>query len=242
MARPQMPRAYNLGNALVIAGVLALGATFWLPHATAARMLRVEQRAETCARRLCELAKDIPDLDFHAPAAHENILQRLEGDRLEPQPAPAELSGKALVFRSKHYYYMLTRTPPERGDGDRRDNAGSPSAAAPQQHPAPESAWRWPWRFADPSRLLPFEVYAWPASLVGPGVAVFFHPSDGPPAFCRNLDHTYHGLDKHPLPGQARQQFDGRERSGLLKWYRGFDNARWLIPGSDLDDQKNSNK
>ncbi len=237
MARLQMPRAYNLGNALVIAGVLALGATFWLPHATAARMFRVEQRAQICARRLCELAMDTPDLDFHAPGAQESILRRLEGDRLEPQAAPAELSGKALLFRSKHYYYMLTRTPPERGDGNQRD-AGSPTTALPQQHPLPEGAWRWPWRFADAAKLLPFEVYAWPATLVGPGIAVFFHPSDTPPAFCRNLEHTYHGLDNHPLPGQARKQFDGQNRAGTLQWYRGFDHARWLLPGSDRNGEK----
>ena len=115
------------------------------------------------------------------------------------------------------------------------DDTDTPETVIPQQRPAPESEWRWPWRFADSAKPMPFEVYAWPATLIGPGVAVFFHPSDAAPAFCRNLDHTYHGLAKHPLPGKARKQFEGRNRIGMLKWYRGFDDARWLLPRSDND-------
>lgn len=229
MVRLKMPPALNLGNALVIAGVLVLGASFWLPHATAARMHRVEAQAESHARRLCEIARALPDLDLGSPDTQQLVLDRLAGDRLDPVPVPGELTGKAVFFKSKHYYFMLTRTPPA------GDAADTPMTVVPHLQPARESEWRWPWRFADSSKLLPFEVYAWPAALIGPGVAVFFHPSDGLPAFCRNLDHTYHGLQQHPLPGNARKQFEGRNRPGMLKWYRGFDDARWLLPRSDGD-------
>lgn len=231
MVAVEIPRALNLGNVLVVVGVLLIGTSFWLPHATAARMSRIEQQAELYARRLCDVAEEKPGFDLQAPDAQDDILQRLEGNRLEPHATPARLAGKALFFKSKHYYYMLTRTPLDRND----DNSDTGPAMAPQQQPVPGSAWRWPWRFSSSSGRMPFEVYAWPATLIGPGVTVFFHPSDAPPAFCRNLDRTYHGLEKHPMPGKARKQFDGRDRPGMLKWYRGFDDARWLLPHSDDD-------
>ena len=109
------------------------------------------------------------------------------------------------------------------------------TTTVPPLTPTPETGWRWPWRFALSARQLPFEVYAWPRTLLGPGIAVFFYPSDAEPAFCRNLDHTYHGLAKYPRPGHARKLNDGRPRRGMLKWYRGFDDARWLFPRSDAD-------
>ncbi len=232
MVARRMPRTLNPGNVLVLVGVAALGLSFWLPHLTAARMFEKEQRAESLARRLCEAARSTPDLDLASPQAQREILARIGGRRLQPLEPPGPLRGKALLFGTKHYYLMLTRTPPE----TKADN--TPPVTIPHQEPAPEAAWRWPWRFAASTTQLPFEVYAWPATLIGPGIAVFFHPSDAPPAFCRNLDHTYHGLAKYPLPGKARKQNEGRQRRGMLKWYRGFDDARWLFPLSDADGER----
>ncbi|MHC4513753.1 MAG: hypothetical protein ACYS5W_08640 [Planctomycetota bacterium] len=225
----QLPRTWNIGNVLVVVGVVALGLSFWLPRATAARMHRVEEQAELYARRLCEEAQAMPRLDFENPQAQGKLLERIGGDRLKLEDTPGQLSGKAFLFSSKHYYFMVTRTPQD------QHGAETPPAVVPDLEPAPGIGWRWPWRFAETEKPLPFEVYAWPATLIGPGVAVFFHPSDAEPAFCRNLDHTYHGLRRHPLPGKGRKQFEGRIRRGMLKWYRGFDDARWLLPRSDDD-------
>ena len=233
MAASKIPRALNLGNALVLLGVVALGLSFWIPYATGGAVARVEKRAEKLARALCDTAKATPSLDLADPESSARILATLSVKRLEPRAAPGALPGKALLFQGKHYLYMLTRTPREQGHSRNRSMPGS----APAQQPTAARAWRWWWRFADTTPVAPppFEVYAWPIALLGRGRTVFFTPSDGKAAFCRNLEAFYHGLHDHPHPGAGRQQRQGRSRHGMLKWYRGRDDQRWILQRSDDD-------
>jgi hypothetical protein len=224
----------NLGNALLLVGVGVLGFSIWLPYLSAERTYRVEIRADRNCASLCQIVRSMPGLSFHDPNVQEQILTRLQNDRLNPVEPPAALAGKAFFFTSKHYVFMVTQTPPERLP----EPIELPTIVP--MSPRPGSEWRWPWRFQEESTRLPFEIYAWPASLTGPARTAFFYPSDTTPKFCHNLDPTYLGFESFPQPGNARRKLDaGRGRPGVLKAYRGFDGARWLLPNSDKPNMKN---
>ena len=121
----KIPRALNLGNALVLLGVVALGLSFWMPYATGGAVARVEKRAEKLARALCDAAKTTPSLDLSDPESGARIQAAMATRRLERRAAPGALPGKALLFQGKHYLYMLTRTPRQQGHGRNRSTPGS---------------------------------------------------------------------------------------------------------------------
>lgn len=227
-------RSVNLGNVLLLVGVGVLGFSIWLPYLSAERTYRLEDRADRYCAKLCEIVRSMPRLNFQDPELHEQILSRLQSNRLTPVKPPAALAGKAFFFESKHYLFMVTHTPPER-----LSEPIEPRTVVPMS-PCPGSEWRWPWRFERDSQPLPFEIYAWPASITSPARTAFFYPSDTTPKFCHNLDPTYLGLESFPQPGNARRKLDaGRGRTGVLRAYRGFDGARWLLPNSDDPDMNN---
>ena len=75
--------------------------------------------------------------------------------------------------------------------------------------------------------LLPLEVLAWPRRNSGPGHGVFFHPEDADPAFTRNLQFGYSGLDPRnwPQPGHTHRRPDANHQ-----WhYRDYNDERWLL-------------
>ena len=72
---------------------------------------------------------------------------------------------------------------------------------------------------------LPFETYAWPKSLLVGARTVFFIPSDGTPAFTRNLSDRYVGTRRIPNPGDGRFDIDTEKRENA---YRGHDDERWI--------------
>ncbi len=189
-------RTLNLGNTLLLLGCVVLGVTLWVPYATAARVARIERRAEAAARAVCGAATELAPFDLATPDLAASLLERTEGHDLEVDEE-ASIAGQRLVFGAKHYRIALLPSPEDE--------------AAPDEPPA-------------------FEVYAWPRSYLDAGRSVFFFPSRGLPAFSRNLQAGYAGLDPVPAAG-CGHPLDHKPAPG--QWYRGTDDERWLaLPNS----------
>lgn len=117
---PQRHRNFNLANWLVGLGLVGLGASFALPWWTAPRTARIEGRADTIARLLLEAALELDlsfDGDSPAPAWQAELLEARTAALVDiaeiPEtsfvlrPSRAEPFAGGLVFRGKHYEYLI---------------------------------------------------------------------------------------------------------------------------------------
>lgn len=192
----------NPANYYLLAGLVVLGLSVYVPVLTAERTARLEERADGIANALLTATLDMPlgiepaDVPtvvarFYAIAARDGLFVA----DLEPLDPPLE--DTLLTLQSKHYVYHLAVSPPEVPSTQRK--------------------------------LLPaYEVVAWPLSLLGPARSVFFVPDDAPRAYTRNLAVGYQGLQgKRPQPGHSHrrsgQMFDRQEN------YRSRDDERWIL-------------
>ena len=205
---PQFRRGFNPATWYTVLGIVLLAATFWIPITTANRTARVEGRADALAEVLLLEAMASAPLDFQDPATAAMIYGRLVRraatqniyvDDLELLPAQPDI--QAITLRNKHYVVQLRPSP-----------QAAPNTLQDQELP-PES--------------LPLEVLAWPVRSNGPGHGAFFYPEDAEPAFTRNLQFGYHGLEPPhwPRPGHTHRRPDAND-----PWhYRDFDDERWLL-------------
>ena len=104
--------------------------------------------------------------------------------------------GSLLALRNKHYLFGLFPALPE---PNQRIGEGSVPA---------------------------LEVYAWPASRLGPGHSAFFAAEDAPRAFTRNLARDYHAKEVAPTSSAGQRPLRGVDLGGS---YRGLDDERWLL-------------
>lgn len=203
----RLPFRLHATNLLLLLGFAALAGSFALPHWTAARVARIEIRAEEIVAMLAELAPRPGILDGTEPtqgpgaAAVAELLAeaRQRGAALGHPPSwlvdpvPAATTPDRLSFVCKHYVFLVARTPPSLGS--LRDA---------------------------PLAERPIEVWGWPREEDGAGRSVFQFRA-GRAWFCRNLNGRYLGEARAPTPGigQPRKATDSN-------WYWGTDGERWL--------------
>ncbi|MCA8964468.1 MAG: hypothetical protein H6838_17130 [Planctomycetes bacterium] len=191
----------NPANYYLLAGLILLGVSMYVPVFTGERTARLEDRAAKIAALLLEATLERPegigadDLEnvlgrFYALAVRDEAFL---GDLTIVEPP---LEGTLLTLRSKHYAFHLAVSPPE-VPSTRRDT------------------------------LPAYEVVAWPLSAIGPAHSVFFVPDDAARAYTRNLSRGYYGLaERRPLPGHCHRRtgalFDDQHT------YRSRDDERWI--------------
>lgn len=201
-------RGFNPATWYAALGTALLAATFWIPITTANRTARVEGRADALAEALLVEAMAVAPVDFDDPATAAMLYGRLVRRALaegvyanDLELLPAQRDVRAITLRNKHYVVQLRPSP-----------EAAPTTLEDQDLP-PES--------------LPLEVLAWPVRSNGPGHGAFFYPEDAEPAFTRNLQFGYHGLEppSWPRPGHTHRRPDADD-----PWhYRDFDDERWLL-------------
>jgi len=214
MVSRSVRRRFNLGNLLILAGLVGLGVSLALPYLTSQRVARVERRAFKIAQLLMAIAQEhISDLEFEDPqgqkAIEAELRRKIQADGSIPESSipsgftPDGLSG--YYFRERHYLYLLTRTPADRKSLG-FENLQNQS----------------------------LEVYAWPHSNLSGGREVFFLPGDSGAVIkghtvqavrSRNLLRHYLGTSPMPIPGAGRPR---EEIQPGAKWYRGQDDERWI--------------
>ena len=208
----------NSGNILVLIGLGGLGFGVWLPYGTADRVYRIEKRVSLYVGEFVKALEQRESVDWSDDDARDEFLAEVNASsglvdpesslHLRVTPTPPHLN-QCFIFSGKHYYYLVANTPQKiLGQEKTIERPGSP-----------------PVKVNDPSlaKSAPFEVYAWPKDLEQDGRTVFFAATDGSPAFNRNLDGIYVGLDRTPTPGAARIDKQDYEDA-----YHGIDRQRWL--------------
>ena len=205
---PEFRPGFNPAYWYAVLGAILLGATFWIPITTANRTARVEGRADALAELLLLEAMATAPVDFTDPATAAMLYGRLVRraasnsvyvDDIELLPPQADVP--AITLRNKHYVVQLRPSP-----------QAAPTTIESQDLP---------------TESLPLEVLAWPLRSNGPGHGAFFYPEDAEPAFTRNLQFGYHGLEppNWPRPGHTHRRPDAN-----APWhYRDFDDERWLL-------------
>ena len=204
---------FNLANWLVGLGLLALVISFAIPYILAERTARLEQRAEEVAAVVLDAAVDLQPLDLTDPfdraLLEAWIVARLEVLGIKEDSftlAPPLVLDDVLVFRGKHYEYLVTPGPQPMDDSERvAHNRGE--------------------------RILPFEVYAYPARSVSPAQTAFFFSEIDSSAFTRNLQNNYKGDGRRPRRGNGVPRVD----PGIQGFYRGRDDERWLFTGQIVE-------
>lgn len=202
----QRRRNFNPANWLVGLGVVALGLSFWLPHATASRTARIESRAGDIAANLLREAVAVQPFDpgdaLQVAHVEARTLQALaaRGIRLDSfveGPTRMLPGGEAVLFRGRHFVFLLTRTP--------------------------VSVWRAGTR-QRAELCRPLEVYAYPRA-GAPAQSAYFHGEIERAAFTRNLQADYKHGGRRPAAGAAVP----RRSSDTARHYRGRDDERWLV-------------
>ncbi len=191
----------NPTNYYLLAGLLLLCVSMYVPVFTGERTARLEDRAAQIASLLLQATRDLPEgigaddvahvlSRFYALASRDDAFL---SDLTEVEPC---LEGTLLTLRSKHYLFHLAESPPE-VPSTQRDS------------------------------LPAYEVVAWPLSAIGPAHSVFFLPDDALHAYTRNLSRGYHGLDeRRPPPGYCHRRSGAIFDS--LRTYRSRDDERWI--------------
>ncbi|MDP6931174.1 MAG: hypothetical protein QF412_15870, partial [Planctomycetota bacterium] len=78
MVSRSVRRRFNLGNLLILAGLIGLGVSLALPYLTSQRVARVERRAFKIAQLLMAIAQEhISDLEFEDPQGQKTIEAEL---------------------------------------------------------------------------------------------------------------------------------------------------------------------
>jgi hypothetical protein len=206
MSGDREPRNLNLGRLLVWAGIAGLLVSFWVPWAVAQRTARTEDRADRLSLVLLQTAAPMQPLEGADAATLSTLLARAKslastrsvyGDDLE-RVEENPPPGVLVTFANKHYLFQLAFSPPA--------NARQPST---------------------PTLPLPLELMAWPREPNGPAHAAFFCSEIAEPAFSRNLQQGYVGLDRRPLPGNSYPRDEAR--AGQVRAYRDAVDERWLL-------------
>ncbi|MCA8944213.1 MAG: hypothetical protein KDB80_16730 [Planctomycetes bacterium] len=116
-------RIPNLTNSLVWVGVGLVALSLIVPARSAERTARVETRAEEAARTLLAVAQEMEPIDLDDLDAARRLESRFRAACAEwhghPESylphlheCPSELSDvSCMMFESKHYCLMLTRSP-----------------------------------------------------------------------------------------------------------------------------------
>lgn len=187
----------------LVAGLVLLAASLWMPWFTAARTARAELRADRLSELLLRAVEGTaatgaePDPEhvlavFFALAAADGVFLA-DVERLAP-PAPEIV----LALINKHYAFQLAPSPID------------PTATVG--------------RGTTPS----FEVTAWPLGVAGPGHSVYFQAEDAPRAYTRNLTCGFHGLGERRPPPGAGQRRDGGAFDTPSS-YRSNSDERWML-------------
>ena len=195
----------NPANLLAIAGLVGLGAMFYLPFGTGQRVARVEQRAAEVTFELLRTGLELAPIDLESAADRERVLERLRErchTRGHPDTdLPETIDGApGMVFGNRHYLFQLVRTPP------------------PTRLPA-----NW-----DPAARRPLEAHGWPRRLLPPGRTMFYVPEEGRAAYTRNLGDGHAGLEDPPPPGVATPRQSLAELADEPA-YRARSDERWLF-------------
>lgn len=196
-------RNFNPGNLLVGLAVGALGLSFWVPYGTADRTARVEERAGEIAALLLEAASDCQPLDL----TDDRLYTLLEARTVKAAHAQGIPSSS----------FVDPDLPVEELDWGSFLYRGKHYCY--QVTVTPEDQ-------LQGDVVAPVEVYAWPATELGPGHTVFFFSETDYPAFSRNLSSGFAGTENAPKPGLGRPHPDDRRES--RDWYRGTDDERWI--------------
>ena len=196
-------RNFNPGNLIVLLAVGALGLSFWVPYGTADRTARVEERAGEIAALLLEAASDCQPLDLGSREVY-SLLQARTAKAAHSRGIPGssfvdpELPEEELDWGSFLY---------------RGKHYCFQVTLTPEKRLAGDL-------------VAPVEVYAWPATEVGPGHTVFFFSETEYPAFSRNLSSGFAGTTNAPRPGLGLPHPDDPRDNP--DWYRGTDDERWI--------------
>ncbi|MFO1051976.1 MAG: hypothetical protein U1F36_07160 [Planctomycetota bacterium] len=201
-----MPRLPDLGNTLLLLGLVAVGLSGVLPIWNGERVARVESRAVEVAEELhalCPAPQDFAALDaaeWHSLA--EQLRARCTG-RGQPDSDLPELLDSAegpRTFGNRHYLFRILPRP------------------RPLSHLQAEDA--------NPA---PLDVYAWPRTLLPPGRSVFCVTQEGLRNFTRNLVSNYAGLDHGPPAGAAEPRTDTEDPTHSIdNSYRSVTGERWI--------------
>ena len=228
----------NVGNLLVLLGMGWLGFSFWLPYATADRVFRIENRTSRIAMQFTKAAAKMAEIDWKDEGVRDQILASVNKASGHTNPdsslylhaatPPSPLRGLCFLFEDKHYIYLLTNTPKKilgidakiDKPGDGEPGKEPPVVPPPTVTPLVSS----PVPLPEDTKF-PFETYAWPKELQAGARTVFFFPSDGRPAFTRNLTDRYVGMDRTPRPGDGRMDIESEKHEND---YRGHDDERWI--------------
>lgn len=205
MSEWQRPGWSNPAAWYVVAGLILLAVSFWIPWASASRTTRIELRADEVAGLLQTALREVTGIDggdgFDA-ATGEIVLARAfrlglargayvsDVEFVDPRPA-----GVLLALRSRHYAFQVTESPPAPND---RTGRGAVPA---------------------------LEVTAWPLRNGGPGHCSFFYPDNAARAYSRNLRQSYAGFDHRPPPGKSHRRQDADRTPAN---YSSFDDELWL--------------
>ena len=186
----------------LLAGVVLIGATLWLPWYTAARTARVELRADRIAELLLTATRGLPAPptadDLESVLARFFALANADGVFLADlervaAPAPEVL----LALQNKHYAIQLALAP-----ADPTATVGRDTVPA-------------------------LEVLAWPLGIAGPGHSVYYHAQDAPRAYTRNLGSGFHGWqERRPLPGAGQRR--AVTTVDTPSYYRSANDERWI--------------
>ena len=193
-------KSWNLANALVVLGLIALGVSAYLPIASAERVARVESRARVVCDALLVAALEEPPILPGDDLA--TLTERVRATCSELGIPESDLptldeSGPFPVYRTKHYVFRVVDAP--------RDPVRAGHAAR-----------------------RPIEVYGWPDTLLPPGRSAFFVPEAGWSAYSRNLSAKYKGFDPAPLGGVGAPRSRTGSNAPASD-YRARNNERWLL-------------
>jgi hypothetical protein len=191
----------NPGGLLAWCGTLALVASVLVPFLVARRAAQIEQTAARLAARLLQAALDCPDpltaADLPMVTARFHCLAQRDDLPSTELEALPPPRDLLLLLGNRDYLFHLAVAPPE-----------AQAIVSPDSAPA-------------------YEVVAWPRHAGSRGRSVFCEPSDGLPAYTRNLvgRHLGAGVNR-PVPGQ--QQRLTRSASSGPRSYRSAIDERWL--------------
>jgi hypothetical protein len=207
MSGHREPRSLNLGRLLVWTGIAGLLVSFWVPWGVAQRTARTEDRADRLALLLLQTATPMQPLAGADDATLATLLARTQllassrglfAEDLE-RIDESPPPGALATFANKHYLFQLAFSPPT------NPRQLSSSSSLP----------------------LPLELMAWPREPNGPAHAAFFCSEVAEPAFSRNLQQGYVGLDRRPAPGSGYPRDEAR--AGQDCAYRDAVDERWLL-------------
>lgn len=233
--RGQKLSTLNVGNLLVILGLGALAASFWLPYGTADRVHRIETRASVFAAKMFEVISARQEAPWQDTAAAQAFAAEVNEQLdlkdptgslyLESRLAPDRLRGTAWWLEGKHYLYMVTSTPGGHLELDDQeiDRPGAKDKPPGADHPPARDLSTTQKQATPKTRSRAIEVYAWPKDEVKGATTVFYYRTSSGGAFQRNLSKRYLGPAAFPEPGDGYPHHPTTDAN----IYYGYDDERW---------------